>query len=61
MRDDALMQRPLVPLQRQHEVGPAADDLLRDGRLGSHRVDRDDRAADVDQLEQLGNRRALFR
>ena len=61
MRDDAPVQRPLVPLQRQQEVGPAADDLLRDGRLDSHRVDGDDRAADIDQLEQLGNRRALWR
>lgn len=38
---------------------PPFDELFRDGRLRSHRVDRDDRSADVDQLQKFGNRRAL--
>ena len=40
--DDRLMQRLLVPLQRQHIVGLARDDLLGDRLLRAHRVDGDD-------------------
>jgi hypothetical protein len=45
--DDRLMQRLLVPLQRQHIVSLALDDLRSDRLLGAHRVDGDDRPFDV--------------
>ena len=56
-RDDRVVEFLLVALQRQHVVGTGGDDLFRDGFLRPPRVDGDDRAAQVDQLQQLGNRR----
>jgi len=53
--DHRLMQRLVVPLQRQHVVRFTPDDLFGDPLLGPHGVDRDDPASDVDLLEQLGD------
>ena len=49
------MQRLLIPLQGQHIVGVAVDDLLGNRFLSSHRVDGDDGSRDVYQPQQLGN------
>ena len=43
IRDDALMQRLLIALQRQDIIPLAIDDLRGDRLLGPHRIDRDDR------------------
>ncbi len=55
--DDRLMQRPLVPLERQHVVAAAVHDVGRNRLLRPHRIDGEDRPANVDQLEHRGNRR----
>jgi len=57
--DDRLMPRVLVPLQRQHVVPLAVDDLGGDRLLRPHRVDGDDRPLDVHQPQDFGDRRDL--
>ena len=54
--DDRVVQRSLVSLQRQDVVSSAINNLLRDGGLRPHRVDRDDGSVNVDERQQFGNR-----
>ena len=59
--DGCVVQRSLVTLQRQHVVSSLIDDLLGDGRLCPHRVDRDDGSLDIDKRQECGNRRDFVR
>ena len=51
VRDDRLIKTLWVPFESQDKVGLARHDVLGDGRLSPHRVDRDDRSFDLDQLQ----------
>lgn len=51
-----IMQRLLVGFERQDEVGFALDNLSCNGFLRPHRVEGDDGSADVDPLQEFGNR-----
>ena len=55
------MQRLLIALQRQHVVRSPVNNVFRDRSLCSHRINRDDRSANVHQLQQLGNCRDFVR
>ena len=46
-----------LPFNARTVVGTSVHDGFRDGLLSPSRVNGDDRAADVDQLEKFGNRR----
>ena len=53
---DILVQRRVVVLERQHIVGLVLDDGLCHRLLAAHRVDRDDRASELQLGQQIGNR-----
>ena len=48
-----------MPFNARTVVGTSVHDGFRDGLLSPSRVNGDDRAAKIDQLEKFGNRRAL--
>src|ERR1700678_714625 len=59
--DHGLMEGFLVALQSQHVVRFAINDLLRNGLLSSHRIDRGYAAADSHEPQKLGYRRDFVR
>lgn len=52
-------ERPLIALERQHVVAALLDDLPGDLALGPHRIDRDGRAAQLQDLQHLRDGRDL--
>src|SRR5450759_4246368 len=54
---DLFVQVPLILLYGQNIIGLFGDDLLGDTFLATHRIDGHHRSAQLQRVEQLGNRR----
>ena len=53
---DLLVHRRLIPFERDDVTGAALHDFADDLLLAARRVDRDDRAFEIQQLQQIGDR-----
>ena len=52
---DIIAQRALIAFEGKHVIGLSVEDLVRDGTLATHRVDRHDRPLDGKHVQKLGN------
>jgi len=53
--NDSLIEVPLIRFDRQHIIGAFLDDLLRDLRLTTHRIQRDNTPLQFQQFQKLRN------